>query len=60
MTVYRLENDAIEGERIVCTYCKRSGDVLCHYGETHKGTRSTLSDAYCVITKPLRSTQNKK
>ena len=60
MTIYRQHNDAIEGERIVCQYSKLSSEKLIHDSETHKGKRCTLQDAYCVITKPLRTTQYRK
>ena len=60
MTVYREDHDAIEGERIVCQYSKITGNTQIHDSESHRGTQSTLYDAYCVITKPLRTTQYKK
>jgi hypothetical protein len=60
MTVYRQNNDAIEGERIVCQYNKNNGEKLIHASEAHRGTQCTIQDAYCVITRPLRTTQYKK
>jgi hypothetical protein len=48
------EGDAIEGLRIVCEF-RRIGKVnLISATHTHRGSRVTLDDAYCVTTKPLR------
>jgi len=60
MTIYRGENDGIEGERIICQFSKLSSQKLIHESEAHRGTQVKLHDAYCVITKPLRTTLNKE
>ncbi|MDI6886771.1 MAG: hypothetical protein QMD22_10640 [archaeon] len=46
--------DAIEGERIVCEFQKIGKTTLISATHTHRGNRVTLTNAYCVITKPLR------
>ena len=60
MIIHKLTNEAVEGERIVCEYSKLHGIKLLHTSESHRGTRCTLDDAICYITKPLRATQYKK
>lgn len=60
MTTYRGDNDAIEGERVVCQYNKNNGETLITAWGGHRGSRCTLQDAYCVITRPLRTTLSKK
>ena len=49
--------DSIEGERIVCTYKKKINEELIRRTNDHRGTQSTIKDAYCVITKPIRPVQ---
>jgi len=60
MTVYKNNNDAVEGERVICQYTKMTGHKLLHTSESHRGVQDTLHDALCVVTKPLRATQYKK
>jgi len=54
MATYYNDGDGIEGERIVCEFQKIGKVTLISATHTHRGKRVTLTNAYCVITKPLR------
>jgi len=50
------ENGAsIEGERIACQFRKYVPKPTNRGSSAHRAGRATLENAYCVITKPLRS-----
>lgn len=53
-TYYNL-GDAIEGGHIACQFRKiRKIREISERTSRHGGMKTTLDDAYCVITKPLR------
>jgi hypothetical protein len=53
--IHRESGDAIEGERIACQF-RRINKVEVNRGSgAHRSQRTSLDDAYCTVTKPLRA-----
>jgi len=46
-------NDAIEGVRIACQFRKMKKVSTIAGTSKHRAMRTKLSDAYCVIVKPI-------
>ena len=52
--VHRENGDAIEGERIACQFRKMNKVNLIRGTGAHRAGGTSLENAYCVITRPLR------
>ncbi len=53
MSIYYNEGDAIEGDRIACQFRKMHRTILGKGSHAHRGSKTALDDAYCVIEKPF-------
>lgn len=57
MTTLRQEGDAIEGDRVRCTYRKSAKPTLFRMTNTHRGKRIVLSGSvHCVIEQEITIT----
>lgn len=52
--IHRENGDAIEGERIACQFRKMNTVNLLHGTGAHRARSTSLENAYCVVTRPLR------